>query len=86
MRRILLALLLVGFAAVSKLRQWLKTDDTPVGLGFSLSDLRQLHREGKMTDEEFEKARSRIVAGAREMASKLPDPLARDRKPPGSAT
>ena len=35
-----------------------------------------------MTDEEFERAKSKIIGGAKSMAAKLPDPFARDRKPP----
>ena len=61
---IVFSLLLIGFFAVMKLREWLKSDDAPVGIGFTLSDLREMHRAGKMTDEEFEKARSKMVAGA----------------------
>jgi hypothetical protein len=34
-----------------------------------------------MTDEEFERAKAKIVGGAKAMAAKLPDPLARDRRP-----
>lgn len=29
---------------------------------FALSDLRTLHREGKLTDEEFDRAKSKLVA------------------------
>jgi hypothetical protein len=81
---VLICLMLVGFFAISKLRQWLKEDDTPApGIGFTLSDLRQLHKQGQMTDEEFERAKAKIIGGAKAMAAKLPDPLARDRtKPP----
>jgi len=84
---VLICLLLAGFFAISRLRQWLKEDDTPApGIGFTLSDLRQLHKQGQMTDEEFERAKAKIIGGAKAMAAKLPDPLARDRKtnpPPG---
>lgn len=79
---VLLALLLIGFFAISRLRQWLKEDDTPVGgIGFTLSDLRQLHKQGQMTDAEYERAKAKILGGAKAMAAKLPDPLARDGKP-----
>ena len=85
---VLIALLVVGFFAISKLRQWLK-DDAPMAgpaIGFTLSDLRQLHRQGKMTDEEFERARSKMVGAAKAMAAKMPDPLARgERKRPPAA-
>ena len=77
---VLIALLLIGFYAVTRLRHWMREDEPAVGIGFTLSDLRQLHREGKMTDEEFERAKAKIVAGAKAMAAKLPDPLARNRR------
>src|SRR5688572_4124331 len=80
---VLIALLLGGYFTVMWLRRTLKEeDDAPSPIGFTLSDLRQLHREGKMTDEEFERARGKMVAAAKEMAAKLPDPLARERRPP----
>ena len=77
---ILIALVVAGCAAVLRLRRWLKEDyDGPAtsGIGFTLSDLRQLHREGKMTDEEFERARSKMVEAGRVMAAKMPHPLSR---------
>jgi len=73
---VLIFLLLAGFFVVARLRSWLKSDDEPVGIGFSLSDLKQLHREGKLSDEELERARTKILGAAKEMSSKLPDPLA----------
>src|SRR5689334_15694901 len=73
---VLLVLIFIAFFAVVRLRAWLKDDATPTSVGFSLTDLRQLHREGKMTDEEFEKARNLMVAHAKQMAEKLPHPLA----------
>ena len=78
---VLIAFIVVAFLVVMQLRKWLQSDDAPVGgIGFTLGDLRQLHREGKMTDEEFEKARAKMMAGAKAMAEKLPDPLAGSRK------
>ena len=59
---VLICLLVGGFFAISKLRQWLRDDDAPVSpIGFTLSDLRQLHKQGQMTDEEFERAKAKIV-------------------------
>jgi hypothetical protein len=79
---VLICLLVGGFFAISKLRQWLREDDAPVSpIGFTLSDLRQLHKQGQMTDEEFERAKAKILGSAKAMTSKLPDPLARDRGP-----
>ena len=75
---ILIVLLIIGAAAVLRLRRWLKEDDAPTGgIGFTLSDLRQLHKQGKMTDEEFERARAKMVDAGRAMAAKMPHPLAR---------
>src|SRR5688572_25342178 len=77
---VLICLLVAGFFAISRLRQWLREDDTPVSpIGFTLSDLRQLHKQGQMTDEEFERAKAKIVGSAKAMTYKMPDPLARDR-------
>ena len=79
---VLICLLVGGFFAISKLRQWLRDDtDVPASpIGFTLSDLRQLHKQGQMTDEEFERAKAKILGSAKAMAAKLPDPLARDRR------
>jgi hypothetical protein len=82
---VLIALVIGGMYAVLRLRRWLKSDDDDGGggIGFTLSDLRALHRRGEITDAEFEKARAQMLSGAKEMASKLPDPLARpDRTAP----
>jgi len=73
---VLIVLIFIAFVGVLRLRNWLKDDDAPVSIGFSLTDLRQLHRQGKMTDAEFEKARNLMVAHAKQMAERLPDPLA----------
>ena len=78
---VLIALIVVAFLAVMQLRKWLQSNDEgPPSIGFTLGDLRQLHKEGKMTDEEFERARAKMMAGAKAMAEKLPDPLAGSRK------
>ena len=46
--------------------------------GFTLSDLRRMHKEGRMTDEEFEKAKMLIVG-----AAKAPRPASdSELKPP----
>src|SRR5690349_4419021 len=73
---VLIVLIFVAFFVVVRLRNWLRDDHTPDAVGFSLTDLRQLHRQGKMTDAEFEKARNLMVAHAKQMADKMPNPLA----------
>ena len=84
---VLIAMLVLAFFGLMKLRRWIKedVDDGPgERIGFTLSDFRRLHKEGKMTDEEFERLRTKMLAGAKSMAQNLPDPLARKSPPPGS--
>jgi hypothetical protein len=40
--------------------------------GFTLSDLRQLHKSGAMTDEEFERAKAKIVQTVQAAAAQPP--------------
>ena len=78
---VLIALVVAGFYLVMRLRRWLKEDDSqPSGIGFTLGDLRALHRKGEITDEQFERARAQMLAGTKSMAEKLPDPLARTNR------
>ena len=74
---ILMGLVIAAMYGVMRLRRWLKSDAVEGGIGFTLGDLRAMHRRGEITDEEFERARAQMLMGAKEMASKLPDPLAR---------
>lgn len=62
---VLIGIVLIAAAAVMYLRRWFgKSDSGPIG-GFTLGDLRALHRSGQMTDEEFGKARDLIIGRAR---------------------
>jgi hypothetical protein len=84
---VLIALLVGGFFGIARLRQWLKSDDADAspgpGGGFTLSDLRQLHKQGKMTDAEFERLKGMILGNAKAMTARMPDPLARDTRDGG---
>jgi hypothetical protein len=80
---VLIVFLIACFAAVSYLKKWLKTDDEPVKTGFTLSDLREIHRRGEITDEEYERARSKMVASAKSATANMPDP-AGGRRAPGA--
>lgn len=42
-------------------REWLDQTETTSGPGFTLGDLRDLHRQGAMTDAEFEKAKALLI-------------------------
>lgn len=61
-----------GFYAITWVRRWMKEDDIgAIGIGFTLGDLRDLHRRGEMTDEEYEKAKAKIVQGTQAEAEKV---------------
>jgi hypothetical protein len=69
----ILILLVVGMAAAARLRRKIKQEDAPApALGFTLSDLRQMHRAGQLTDEEFNKAKEKIVAASQAAAERIP--------------
>ncbi len=67
----LLLILIVVAAAIGLFGFWLYrrltrplTEDEPEA-GFTLSDLRRLHKEGQISDEEFARARGRLIAGVK---------------------
>ena len=49
----------------------MNADDTSGGDGFTLSDLRRLHKAGQMTDEEFEKAKKILIGSVKAAAEKM---------------
>ena len=53
--------------------------------GFTLSDLRDLHRNGQMTAEEFERAKGKIVAAAKAAALRQEKPKTSDGGGPALA-
>ena len=61
---VLLAVVIVGFVLVLwvKRRMQVQDTDTTPKIGFSLADLRELHRTGKISDQEFERARGKMAA------------------------
>ena len=78
----LLVLAVVGLLVVSYLRKRTLDDGADVtGVGFTLSDLRRLHASGEMSDEEYERARSAMVAGYHQRAE---DQASAGAAPPAS--
>ncbi len=80
---VVLGLVVVGAALAMWVRKRIAADDSKAPGGFTLGDVRALHRAGKMTDQEFEKAKTKILAATkikagREIDDSHPD-LARDR-------
>ena len=83
---ILIVLVLVAFAGYTYLRKWMQADEAPssAARGFTLADLRDLHRQGKMTDAEYEATKAQLVGAAKKMVDTLPPVLPRTptRRPP----
>jgi Short C-terminal domain len=68
----ILVILIVGMYVAVYVKKRLKEPDEPTGPGFTLSDLRQLHKSGQMSDEEFERAKAKIVVAAKTAALRDP--------------
>src|SRR5687768_12053515 len=86
---VLVAIVIGAFWLVSMLKRRLKvTDDEPASLGFTLSDLREMHRAGQLSDEEFERARTKMAASLKKDLK--PPPVSRQNRPdlggPGSSS
>ena len=68
-------------------RYWGSEEDEGVpSVGFTLGDLRQLHKSGRLSEEEFQRAKEKIVAAARRAAEReapVVNPNARDQPPGG---
>jgi Short C-terminal domain len=65
---VLIALIVGGFVGVAVVKKWLNQPaDSALGAhaGFTLSDLRRLHRDGEISDAEFEKAKTRIIGATK---------------------
>jgi hypothetical protein len=73
---VLIVIVIIGFVGAIQVKKWARNDDEAGGENFTLSDLRRLHKAGKMTAEEYEKARAAIVA----LAQKPPEK--KEAKPP----
>jgi hypothetical protein len=69
-----LAVVTVGLVIVSRVKKRMaETDDDPAGAaaaGFSLSDLRRMHKLGQVSNEEFEKAKAKVIDAARRAAER----------------
>lgn len=65
---VFIALLVAGFAVVVAVRRYFRGSDEPTGgPGFTLGELRRMHRDGTINDQQYEKLRQHIigsVAGA----------------------
>jgi hypothetical protein len=68
---LLIGLIVAGWLTVWQVKRRMQGTDEVLGnAGFTLSDLRRLHKSGQMSDEEFEKAKARVVDAARRAAAR----------------
>ena len=59
---LVLVVVAATFWVVSWIRKrWLADDDSAGPIGFTLSDLRQMHKAGQLSTEEYEKARANML-------------------------
>ncbi len=71
---VLIGVIVILFMAAVWVRRWAgRGVDPGAAAGFSLSELRRLHQSGQLTEEEFERAKEKIVQAAKAMASKPPE-------------
>jgi hypothetical protein len=69
---VLVAMILLAFGAYSYFKRWMNQDDSGPKVGFTLSDLRELHRQGKMTDQEYQQTKALMLGSAKKMADQMP--------------
>ncbi len=63
---VLIAVVIGLFVAVTGFRRWWRGEGQPLAsAGFSMSDLRRMHEEGQLSDEEYDKARTITAMGLR---------------------
>ena len=70
---VIVAICGAGFFAISRLRRKVKEPDQTIGIGFTLSDLRALHKSGQMSDVEFERAKEKLITHARKPVEQTGD-------------
>ena len=66
---VLMAVVVVGCIAAVWVKRRVQEPDTQRPIGFSLADLRELHRTGKISDEEYERARGKMAASLKKQES-----------------
>ena len=69
---VLIVVVVAGFVLVSWVKRRLQHQETGQTIGFSLADLRELHKSGKLSDEEFERARGKMAASLKSQPSRPP--------------
>jgi membrane protein implicated in regulation of membrane protease activity len=83
----LLVLAVIGGIVIMLVRRWVRSSEAPPEEGFTLHDLRQLHAAGRLSDEEFERAKATLIervkgAGSENVDAGEPDDSSQPRHPP----
>lgn len=78
----LVGVVVVGWFAIARIRSWMR-GGAETQHPFTLDELRKLHAEGRLTDEEFETARAAMISSVRK-ASPLPSAEVKRRVRAGS--
>lgn len=60
----LIVVVVIGWFAIVRIRSWMRDDEERTD-AFTLDDLRRLRREGRISEEEFEKARQAMIGAVR---------------------
>lgn len=71
---LLIAVLLIAMVWAMRLKRRLRQDDDLASVpaaGFTLSDLRRMLKAGQISDEEFDKAKEKIVATAQKPVERI---------------
>ena len=82
---VLVVLILVAFAGYTLLRRWMRTDgadSSAPARGFTLSELREMHRQGELSDAEYEATRAQMLGAAKRAADRMPPVLPRKPQRP----
>lgn len=70
---ILIGVVIILFVAAVWVKRWAsRNEDLGPVTGFSLSELRLLHQSGQLSQEEYDRAKDKIVQAAKTMAAKPP--------------
>ncbi|MCA9290036.1 MAG: SHOCT domain-containing protein [Phycisphaerales bacterium] len=80
----LVAIVIVGGIVIFQLRQYLRSEGSTSTPGFTLQNLRDLHAAGELTDDEYETARTALIAALRPPPKPVESP-ADDPEPPTPA-
>lgn len=78
----LVGVVVVGWLAIVWIRRWMRSE-TDGSKPFSLEDLRRLHREGQLSDEEFQKARDAMISAVQRSTKPAPAAGAPAGRPSG---